>query len=80
MRKEIFSLWNEAHEMKTPEARWLKSLDKLEMALQALDYELDGYSSRKLDSFWNDAKRKITEPDVIALLELAAKRRRKKEE
>jgi putative hydrolase of HD superfamily len=78
MRREVRSLWNEADEKKTVEAKWLKNLDKLEMALQALDYELEGYSPKKLNEFWEDAERKITEPEVLQILKKATKLRRKK--
>ncbi len=38
--KEIFFLWAEYEEGKTPEARWVKEVDRLEMLVQALEYEL----------------------------------------
>ncbi|KIM33021.1 hypothetical protein M408DRAFT_190844 [Serendipita vermifera MAFF 305830] len=37
--QRIFSLWQEYEERKTPEARFVKDLDRLEMALQAREYE-----------------------------------------
>lgn len=37
--KRINSLWHEYEEQKTKEARFVKDLDRLEMALQACEYE-----------------------------------------
>lgn len=36
---EMFKLWQEYNEQKTAEAQLLKQIDKLEMAIQALEYE-----------------------------------------
>ncbi len=77
MRKEIYNLWDEYEDQETAEAKWLKDLDKLEMALQALDYELEGHDPKKLDQFWEDAQHKIKEPKVLEILKRALKLRRK---
>ncbi|VVB73543.1 5'-deoxynucleotidase YfbR [uncultured archaeon] len=79
-RKGLFSLWKEAEEKRTVESKWLKNLDKLEMALQALDYELEGYSPKSLDEFWEDSKKKISEPKAIAVLKKAEKLRKRRVE
>jgi putative hydrolase of HD superfamily len=36
---EIVDLWHEYEEAKTPEALFVKDLDKFEMIVQALEYE-----------------------------------------
>jgi len=76
MRKEIFTLWDECEDQKTVEAKWLKEIDKLEMALQALDYELEGHNPKRLDQFWEDAQRKIHEPELLKLLKAGLKMRK----
>lgn len=39
MVNEMASLWHEYEEAKTPEALFVKDLDKFEMIVQALEYE-----------------------------------------
>lgn len=70
-RKEVFDLWLEYAKGKTKEARILKQLDKIEMTLQALEYE-KGRTSKKLDEFWINAKKYVREPllkDMLKELE-----------
>lgn len=54
---KYIGLLNEFNEQKTPEAKFLKQIDKLEMAIQALEYEQKGYSAKKLDQFWENAEK-----------------------
>ena len=61
----IKELWEEYEEQTTPEARFVKDLDRLEMALQASEYE-----SRSLDptvslqSFFDSSLPNIRHPEV----------------
>lgn len=55
--KKYINLLKEFNEQKTPEAKFLKQIDKLEMALQALEYEQQGYSSSRLNQFWENAEK-----------------------
>ncbi len=50
IRQEWRALWDEFEAGQTPEARLVKAADKLEMLLQAYEYERVGY--RNLDDFW----------------------------
>ena len=47
--------WEEWVEQKTPESQFVKRVEKLEMVLQALEYETQGYESTLLDEFWENA-------------------------
>lgn len=51
--KEYFKLWIEYQSRATPEARLVYSADKLEMIMQALEYQEQGTPSDKLDHFWD---------------------------
>jgi len=53
------SLLQEFNEQKTPEAKFLKQVDKLEMVLQALEYERQGYPGHLFDEFWENAEKYI---------------------
>lgn len=61
----IEALWQEYEEGQTPEARYVKDLDRFEMASQALEYERR-YADQKLDSFYDSSVPKINHPEVKA--------------
>jgi putative hydrolase of HD superfamily len=42
---ELLSLWTEAAEQRTPEAKFLKELDRLDMGIQAEKYQSDGFDT-----------------------------------
>lgn len=53
----LFALWREFNNQRTPEAKFLKQLDKLEMVFQALEYQQAGYPSNIFDEFWENAEK-----------------------
>ena len=55
--KKYIDLLKEFNEQKTLEAKFLKQIDKLEMALQALEYERRGYPYESLNEFWENAEK-----------------------
>ncbi len=55
--KEYIELLQEFNKNKTPEAKFLKQIDKMEMAIQALKYEQEGYSSHLFDEFWENTEK-----------------------
>jgi putative hydrolase of HD superfamily len=54
----ILSLWKEYEEGTTEEAKLVKDMDKLEMILQALEYETDGENKKSLDGFFDSTRGK----------------------
>lgn len=62
---EIFSLWNEYENNKTKEAKFVQEINKLEMALQAYEYERR--YGIKLNEFFADAKNAIKTPSLAKL-------------
>jgi putative hydrolase of HD superfamily len=66
---EIFNLWKEYDSASSLEAKFVKQLDKLEMLIQAFEYEKQrmGFD---LDSFfaWVEQSKKITDPVLMALV------------
>jgi putative hydrolase of HD superfamily len=54
----ILSLWKEYEEGTTEEAKLVKDMDKLEMILQALEYENDGENKKSLDGFFDSTRGK----------------------
>lgn len=55
--QEYVLLWKEFNEQKTREAKILKQLDKLEMTIQALEYQKEGTPRKKLEEFWENAEK-----------------------
>jgi len=58
--KEYVRLWEEFQQGQTKEARLVKQLDKLEMAIQALEYETDGYSAELFNEFWENVDKYLS--------------------
>ncbi|XP_057853838.2 uncharacterized protein LOC131063902 isoform X2 [Cryptomeria japonica] len=55
--KEIYDLWNEYENNSSPEAKIVKDFDKVEMILQALEYESD--QGKNLDDFFQSTAGKF---------------------
>jgi putative hydrolase of HD superfamily len=56
--QEILDLWKEYEGGTTNEAKLVKDMDKLEMILQALEYENDGENKKSLDGFFDSTRGK----------------------
>lgn len=59
---EILDLWKEYEAGTSPEAKLVKDMDKLEMILQALEYETDGKNEDSLDGFFDSTRGKWRTP------------------
>ena len=67
-RKKYLTDWNEYQKGKTKEAKTVKQLEKLEMALQAKEYEKAKSKRRSLKRFIKSAEKAITRPQLKRLL------------
>jgi putative hydrolase of HD superfamily len=56
--EEILGLWKEYEDGTTEEAKLVKDMDKLEMILQAQEYEMDGANGKSLDQFFASTRGK----------------------
>ena len=65
--QEYIDLWKEFSAQKTREAKIVKQLDKLEMVIQALEYEKEGYPSEWFDEFWENAEKYLKGQELEAL-------------
>jgi putative hydrolase of HD superfamily len=61
------ALWQEYEENRTPEARFVKQMDRLEMALQAGVYEQQGLVNA--DEFLTSATQVLAQPELRAILD-----------
>jgi 5'-deoxynucleotidase len=55
LHEKYLDIWNEYIENKTVNSKFVHNMDKLEMAMQAKSYELDGYSKQCLQVFLSSA-------------------------
>lgn len=60
VRSNYEKLWQEYRSNKTPVSRFIHQLDKLEMAIQAVEYANQGYSQKTLHQFFVSAKRSMS--------------------
>jgi putative hydrolases of HD superfamily len=65
-KNDCFKIWKEFNEGKSEEAKFVRDADELEAALQAYEYEREYGLS--LDEFYVNAKKHITDPQLITLL------------
>lgn len=63
---EMLALWEEYEAGQTPEARFVKQIDRLEMALQAEVYGGQGFEN--LEEFFESAREGINDPELVDLL------------
>jgi len=68
-REWFLSLWEEFEKGTTPEARFVRQLDRLEMGLQAALHEAEGFPG--MGEFYDSARRTVVEPRLRAVLEEA---------
>lgn len=69
IQKQYNTIWEEYQKNKTPEAKLLHQVDKLEMALQANLYKKSGYSKQKLKPFLDSAKKQISDSEIKKILQ-----------
>jgi len=70
IKKMYTKLWKEFQDGSSEEAKLVREIDKLEMALQALEYEEEGYDRGKLSEFWESARQTINDPRIKAIFKI----------
>ena len=68
-RADYLSVWAEYQQGETQEAKAARQLDKIEMAMQAKDYEKMGHDKKCLERFVNSAQKFTEWSDLKRLLE-----------
>lgn len=76
-KDEFITLWDEFEHQESRESRILKQLDRLEMVITALGYEKDLSDPKKLDEFWESARKTIKEPLIIDWFKKLESKRKK---
>lgn len=70
LRGKYLDIWNEYIDNSTVSAKFVHSMDKLEMALQAKEYEFDGYSKQSLQIFLKSATDYISKDGLDIVFEI----------
>jgi len=77
--KEYLDIWEEYEKMETPESKFVQSIDKFEMVLQALEYEKVEKNLNKLfETFFEDGAEGIIDKDVLEMFNLILSLRKNK--
>jgi putative hydrolases of HD superfamily len=66
--KELWAVWQEFEEGASPEARLVRQLDKVEMAIQAHQYKREN-PDYEVEEFHASAKKGVTDPDLVELID-----------
>lgn len=67
-RKNYRKLWSEMETKTSKEARLVKELDKLEMALQANLYASKSVRANKINDFYESARKLVKDPELKRVL------------
>lgn len=74
--KEIIGLWEEYEENKTEESKFVHEVDKIEMLIQALDYETRFNDKKEeINEFWVNTKDQIKIKELKNLVKILEKER-----
>lgn len=76
LREKYTEIWEELVKGETPESRLFKQVDRLEVLLQAVEYEKEGYEKEKFAAFWG-AKRSLKDADLVEIVKLLEEERTK---
>ena len=74
--KELLEIWSDYIAQTSKEARFLKEIEKLDLALKAYEYEKE--HNLDLKEFYANAKMYLREPDLVKLFEEILELRNKK--
>ena len=68
IKENYLNIWSESQKLETNEARLVNSIDKLEMAIQAIEYIRDGYNENNLKKFIISAEKNIEDAQILGIL------------
>ncbi|PVX27294.1 MAG: phosphohydrolase [Candidatus Bathyarchaeum sp.] len=76
-REKYLAVWNEYQQGKTKEAKAVRQIEKIEMALQATEYERFGSDRKSLERFSETAEEATVWPELKRLLSLIMEEKEK---
>jgi putative hydrolase of HD superfamily len=75
IREKYILLADEYRRQETDEAILMKGIDQVEMIMQALEYEREGYDKARLQAFWDNVRNRLKDRDLDSIFELLEKER-----
>ncbi len=78
LQQEVLGLWSEYEDGLTAEGRFLRQLDRVENVLQASEYRAEQGSHLMMDSFWQQVKELVDDPDLLNFIQATDKNFSKK--
>lgn len=69
LEADYTKIWDEYQKAKSKEAQMVHQVDRLEMALQARKYGLEGIPEEKLEMFFESARKEIKSKEILGILE-----------
>jgi putative hydrolases of HD superfamily len=75
IRGKYILLADEYRRQETEDANLVRQIDLIEMVMQALEYEKEGYDKTKLQTFWDNVRKKLKDHDLKMMFELLEKER-----
>lgn len=75
IKNKYLELWVEFEEEKSEEAKIVKELEKLELAIQAMEYEKEGYKRKDLNEFYEFVKVRLKNLEIKRMFEFLTKER-----
>ena len=67
---DYVKIWNEFQDGTSKESILMHEIDRLEMAIQSLKYNAEGYPKDKLALFFESAKKYITSKEILEILDV----------
>jgi 5'-deoxynucleotidase len=76
IKQKYISLADEYRVQETDDSKLVRQVDQMEMIMQALEYEKEGYDKTKLQAFWDEVGKNLKDQDLKMMFELLEKERR----
>jgi len=70
IREKYVLLADEYHRQQTEDAKLIRDVDSIEMVMQALEYEEEGYDRDRLQTFWDSVGSRLKDPDLKKMFKL----------
>jgi len=61
----------------TKEAKFAREIDQIEMVMQALEYEEEGYDKTKLQEFWDSVETELSDSDIKGIFDVLKQERKR---
>jgi putative hydrolase of HD superfamily len=75
IREKYLLLADEYRRQETEDAKLIRQVDRIEMIMQALEYEKEGDDETRLQAFWDSVREKLKDRDLKMMFELLEKER-----